>query len=60
MIEGTDMLLGTDLVGGGEILELIDQNSLDRDIEFPEHPRLLYPTSPPWGPLQKVPLGKRC
>jgi len=57
LLERTDMLLGTGLVGGiirnngrftaaeemiamggGEIFELIDQNCLHRDIEFPGHP----------------------
>ncbi len=57
LIERTDMLLGTGLVGGimrnngrftaaeemlamggGELFELADANSLHRDIEFPGHP----------------------
>ena len=56
LIERTDMLLGTGLVGGimrnngrftaaeemiamggGELFELTDQNSLHREIEFPGH-----------------------
>ncbi len=57
LVERTDMLLGTGLVGGimrnngrftaaeemlamggGELFELTDANSLHRDIEFPGHP----------------------
>ena len=57
LVERTDMLLGTGLVGGimrnngrftaaeemlamggGELFELTDSNSLHRDIEFPGHP----------------------
>jgi len=57
LVERTDMLLGTGLVGGimrnngrftaaeemlalggGELFELADANSLHRDIEFPGHP----------------------
>jgi hypothetical protein len=57
LVERTDMLLGTGLVGGimrnngrftateemialggGELFELTDTNSLHRDIEFPGHP----------------------
>ena len=53
LIEGTDMLLGTDLVGEGEILELIDQNSLDRDIEFPEHPQASLSNVATVGPVVK-------
>ena len=68
LIERTDMLLGTGLVGGimrnngrftaaeemiamggGELFELTDQNSLHREIEFPG--------PPPFQPLQRGAYG---
>ncbi len=78
LIERTDMLLGTGLVGGimrnngrftateemialggGDLFELADANSLHRDIEFPGHPHASLYNVATMEPLVKRLLADR-
>lgn len=78
LIERTDMLLGTGLVGGimrnngrftateemialggGDLFELTDSNSLHRDIEFPGHPHASLYNVATMEPLVKELLADR-